>query len=423
MNPEMGLAPEMEEAPEIEEQPARTLPELMTIKTVDLSSMSLEELEGFETELQQQLESQGKKARSFAEYAENLPAGIQRKLKKPEGRQELMASYLDTRLNILRQDARQAASAQPDHFRGPVELVQEAPIEFRVEDRLQGVFREAEKFSEQGFQDWTRRALPVDARGHARDYFPDDQRLIDAVQGTKYEQSTEEKEFSDMTARYEVGFARSLQHFDALDVGQNLMVAPPSEFDDVARHVDVMASFKLNETAEPIHIGIDFTITRSDIDQAKKLKRNIVEPLRRVKYGTAEVAAGTEFIPVVVAVDRERADRLTKFFGLEDVPDQSSQAYRDLHEVFSQELERYHDQAVMQFEVVREIEAQVRYQRGVLAERGVTELGSYDALLAHLTGILEKRKGLQSQSREETERDTVRDVYRLSDQRFIRSAA
>lgn len=336
--------------------------------------------------------------------------------------------FLDALLQSARATQRATtAVAQNESFVQPQEYVEEAPIWVRMEREAADILDSAKLRSADAYHEWQTRRQPVDGKQRPVRIHDDDQKKVDEIDAERLSKNGDEREFQERTDLYEVTFARALRDFHVLGDELDVEVEPPTTYDDYFRHVDFMARFQIPDesgTDKEIVLGIDFSISRNEADQARKITRNLDQPTRSLKYGTERLSKGQVFIPAVLTLDQVRSERLSTYFGVQDVPVQNRGIDRTLRAEFEKELDRYHDRDIMQYEVLKELTTQIRIQRELIRPEvyDAETVQRYDLVIAHLNQLLEQRKNLRAPVGEEIDRGGVGDVYRVGDERFIRSA-
>lgn len=411
MNPEMTL---VEPSEELKAPTARTLEELSHLSVHDVRTMNANELERLHDELVPHLSKSGQPSGGFSEYAEKLPPLKQKQLVNPAIRAEYLRGYLEGRLATIR--SRQHINTQHQQ-----EQTRVATIQARSE-RENRFLEAADRRIEGTFADWNESREVVDTKGRPQSLYPDDQVFVTAIDRQRKAERDNLDEFFDLTDRYEVGFAQGLDRFRVFGDDAEVVIQPSSKYDDYARGIDMIVRIRpQGDDDKEIVLGIDFTITSSDLEVAKKLRRNLRHPLRSTKYSTREIPKGLNYLPVVLAVDRRRAERITRHEAFIETA-KTTKGGEALVQSSTESVANYHDQAVFQYAILEEAIAQLHVQQEGLAERGMNEAtqGQYNTAITHLESILEQRKNLQPLSGLETMQEKA--VYRVADEDFIRSA-
>lgn len=409
MNPEAGFVPDEE----IAEPRPRELSELLSITNQDIRALAPEDLQRLHDELVPQLGKPEKPSTGFTGYVEHLPPPLQQRVRKnPAVAAEHLRTYLETGLQTLRTREKHKAHQA---------VVGEVRREMTGAEKR--FAQQAELVVERNFSAWNASRLVVDRDGRSGHLYPEDQAHVDAIDAKRDIARAKGEEFFELTDRFEVGFAQGLQHFDVFGDEAEMAVHPSSKYDDYARGVDMIARIRLpGEANVEIVLGIDFTISSTKEQLAEKLLRNKSQPLRRTKYGTAAVPNNLEYLPVVLAVDRRRAERVSKHEAMTQVAQDVSGGEAMMADSVA-EMERFHDQAVFQYAVLEEAVAQLHVQREVLEDRGANEasVSQYHTAIDYFEGILADRKNLQSIAGVEKKRDEA--VYLVADEAFIRTAS
>lgn len=429
MNPESTFEQDLES-----ESEARSLDDVLRLTKAELATLSLPELEALEADIQREFLASGYAAKPFSEFASALRPAQQRELAKPDRRQQLLADYLGSQVALARQKKKGseavAATEQAESQRREAGTVKTFFEQLNQVDPLDGLdqatgtfktLKSSARQAEKDFQAWSQDRRPVNPAGRPVDYSAGDQRLIDKIDEQRDRQIQSGQEYHELTDRLEVTFARGLKEFKVF--GEDLEeIGPSSRYDDVANHIDLVAKLQPTTTAQsapPVYFGIDFTMTRQEDIQAKKVLDNLDRPLRQLKYGTQSFSAGTEYIPVVLTVDRARVNRLRYMYGFQDA--RRPVDHPDLGAAFETETEAHRDAEVFQYELLREVHAQLAGQQAELVKRDAPAANReyYQRAIDVIMNLLEQRKNLTSIA-SEVERPEIREVYRLSDPDFIR---
>lgn len=409
MNPEAGFAP----AEGMTETPPREVAELLLITNQDIRDLVSEDLQRLHDELVPQLGKPEKPSTGFAGYVEHLPPPLQQRVRKnPAVATEHLRTYLETGLQTLRTREKHKAEQA---------VVGEVRREMTGAEKR--FAQQAELVVERNFSAWNASRLVVDREGRPGHLYPEDQAHVDMIDAKRDIARAKGEEFFELTDRFEVGFAQGLNHFEVFGDQVEVVVHPSSKYDDYARGVDMIAQIQLSDEAKTeIILGIDFTISSTKEQLAEKLLRNKSQPLRRTKYATAAVPNNLKYLPVVLAVDRRRAERISKHEAMVQVTAEVRGGEAMMAESTA-DLERYHDEAVFKYAVLEEVIAQLHVQREVLEDRGVNDssVTDYQTAIDYFEGVLADRKNLQSMAGVEKKRDEG--VFLVADEAFIRSAS
>lgn len=412
MNPEAGFAPEME-MQETETPEPRHLADILQLSVEKIRAMSPEELRRLHDEMVPHLGRPEKPSNGFAGYVEHLPAPLQKRLKKPGVADDYLRTYLETGLITLRSRVR---IEDDEHVR------QERQAKNEARDRLTQEFLSvSEEQVERMFVAWSNEREIINRHGQPAKLYPEDQAFVEMIDNNREIERGKLQEFFDLTDRYEVGFARGLEQYQTFGPDAKTAIYPTSKFDDYARGVDMIARITPAEGGTEIVLGIDFTVASTDIDIAKKLRRNRQNPLRKTKYATRELPRGVEYLPVVLSIDQPRAERTVLHEAMVQIMD-IHPGGADAVKKSSEEVAFYHDEAVFQYTVIAEAVAQLHVQREALEDRQANEatLVTYTRAIEYFEGLLADRKNLQNLAELETKRGEG--VYRVANESFIRSA-
>lgn len=412
MNPE---AAELEIGEESEITSIRTREDFLHTSVQEIRAMSPEELERFHDQLLPHLGKPEKPSGGFSEYVSKLPAGKQRQMSKPAIRSEYLRGYLEARISALRSVDQVTAQRRAQEER-------KDSLDERL-SREDLFIHEAESRIEARFVDWNLARQVIDQGGRPSSLHPEDQAFVEKIEQQQDAEREAGNEFGDITARLEVGFADGLKRMQTFGDDADVRVDPSSKFDDFARGVDMIARIRPGHMPnQEIILGIDFTITNSDADIAKKLRRNVHHPVRTTRYGTRDVPKALQYFPVVLSVDRKRAERITRHEAIIMTAKEQAGGKHFVDDSTA-DIERYHDAAVFQYAVLEEAIAQLNVQAESLADRGVnTETQEqYEAAITYLESVLADRKNLQALAGLETSQE--KSVYRVADTAFIRSVS
>lgn len=409
MNPEAGFAP----AEEITEPQPRELSEVLLMTNQDIRDLASEDLQRLHDELVPLLGKPEKPSTGFAGYVEHLPPPLQQRVRKnPAVATEHLRTYLETGLQTLRTREKNKAHQT---------LVGEVRREMTGGEKR--FAQQAELVVERNFSAWNASRLVVDRDGRPGHLYREDQSHVDAIDAKRDIARAKGEEFFELTDRFEVGFAQGLQHFDVFGDEAEVTVHPSSKYDDYARGVDMIARIRLpGDASGEIVLGIDFTISSTKEQLAEKLLRNKVQPLRQTKYATVAVPNNLEYLPVVLAVDRRRAERVSKHEAMMQVAQDVGGGEAMMADSVA-DMERYHDDAVFKYAVLEEAVAQLTVQREVVEDRGAHEatVARYQMAIEYFEGLLTDRKNLQSIAGVEKKRDEG--VFVVADEAFIRTAS
>lgn len=404
---ELGFEPGLEQT--IEESP-RSAEELMLVSVKDLETMDADQLQRFHDELLPHLGRPDKPATGFSGFLEKLPDVVKKRIQKnPAVAREHLQSYLQTSLQTLR------SRKKIEQNQAPKTIAREVT----GADRRFTIL--AEERLEQNFTAWTNSREIIDSRGQLGRLYPEDATFVERIDNLRDIQRAKGEEFFELTDRFEVGFAQGLELYSTFGDEAAVEIHPSSKYDDYARGVDMIARIRPEGAEEEIVLGIDFTVASTDIDLAKKLRRNRTQPVRKTKYATRAVPSNLEYLPVVLAMDRRRAERTS----IHEAKRQTAEAHSGGEGVVKQssiETELYHDDAVFRYAIVEEALAQLRVQEETLIDRNADAktLETYNSAITYFEKILAERKNLQAAAGLETNLDAG--VYRVADESFIRSA-
>jgi len=425
---EQGFA--VEEHQDVEIATKRSLEEILRIPKSEVFSFSREELEHLESDILERFSEAGQSVKSFADFTSGLRPGQLRDLKKPEVYQKFLAEYIDVQLLTARQtrqikqvEGEKVAKVEgqaADTFFNQIGSV-DAFAGVDKKTKTYTVLRGAEEQARAQYRQWVEDRQPYDKQGQPTTFSEKHQRLIQRVEDATALESSRGDGFLELTSRLEATFARGIDEFEVF--GSLLeRVEPASRFDDISNHVDILATLNVPDKEiqnSKLVLGIDFTMTIQEDQQAKKVQDNLDKPYRALEYGTKYTPAGIEYIPVVLTIDKQRAQRLNMMFGFQDVDD--TQKKPELRQRFEQESKSHQDAEVFQYEVLQEVEAQMSAQFDLLKERHYIQkaIDQYTEVLDMVRSLLETRKNLSSVS-SEVGRPEVSSVYRLGDPNFIR---
>lgn len=440
MGPESGLSigteagvEEYQEPTEEAQAPSERLHDLLSHTPAELQAASREDVEAFEEQLVASMKENGFSAKTFARTAENFPAPLQRKLRNPQVVLENTLSHINDLRRLCRE---RFAREQAEFERQERErLRQQQEQEWEETVRQQALQKEeeyreayatmqkAEAYGETAFTDWLYSRQPRDAAGRPQELAPGDQALVDRVEASIRGQSEKSRDFIELTSRLERGFALWLQEYEIF--GQDILevAGPVTKLDDISRHVDVAVQHHIPEVAKGI--GIDFSVTGSDVELAKKLHHTFDHPTVRLKYGTQYFLPRQELITLVLTMDVNRAKRLLQRSNFMGVYDDGNPIHQSMRKSFDDISMRFHDREIVQYTLVEEAAAQVRQQITEMESGGVSDelTADHRSLLRHLEQLLEDRKSLRDMANAEVEKESVKHVYRTRDSYFIEQVA
>lgn len=412
MNPETGFAPDIDHI-DVETPEPRHLADILQLSVKTIQAMPVDELQRLHDEMLPHLGRPDKPSLGFDGYIEHLPAPLRKQLEKPGVRERHLRNYLEANLATLRTRVRidQANEERQDRK-------DETDARERLEQEF---FAAAEVRVEKNFGEWNRQRESVDRHGRPAKLYPEDQAFVEMIDNNRNIERAKLNEFFDLTDRYEVGFAHGLEQYQVFGADAKVTIHPTTKFDDYARGVDMIARISPAENETEIVLGIDFSVASTDIDIAKKLRRNRQNPLRKTKYATREIPQGVDYLPVVLSIDQPRAERMV----LHEAMIQTAAERAGGDEAVKRstaDVAFYHDEAVFQYTVIAEAVAQLHVQREALEDRHANEatLATYGRAIEYFERLLADRKNLQAVAGLETKRDEG--VYRVANESFIRSA-
>lgn len=409
MNPEAGFAPEME-VQETEAPEPRHLADILQLSVEKIRAMTPEELQVLHDEMVPHLSRPDKPSQGFSGYLERLNPALQKQIeKKPELKAQHLQTYVETGLTTLRS-------------RVKIDQQLEKPVMHR---EMTGADRRfiatVEQLHEKNFASWNASRVVIDRHGRPGHLYPEDQAHVEQIDRKRDIERAKGEDFFELTDRFEYGFAQGLTSFEVFGQEAKVTVHPTSKYDDYGRGVDMIARIQLpGETKQEIVLGIDFTISSSKEQLEEKLLRNIRQPLRKTKYETPNIPRNLEYLPVVLAVDRRRAERVAKHEAITQAIQEVDGGEHVLADSTA-DIENYHDESVFQYAVLAEAVAQLHVQLEVLEDRGAHEstLLTYRSAITYFEQLLDERKNLQSLAGLEMKQDEG--VYIVADESFIRS--
>lgn len=440
MSAETTYQPEMleeivdtdEQAIETEPQtPADRLHDVLAKPYAELKEASLEEVRSYEQALLDVMHANTFSARSFAQIAESFRPALQKKLKDPAVVQENTLSHIVDlrRLCHERFAKEQAEFEKQERLRIGVEaelerqrVLNEQSLKQESEQReAWNILQRADEYGEQQFADWNDQRIAVDNRGKPREIHDDHRALVDKIEARARQQKLEGRNFHEVTARMERGFGDWLDEYDVFGKDVVTRVAPVHKYDDITKHIDDGVVHTIPGVRKKL--GIDFSVNGYDTDLARKLNHGIETPIERITYGTVNFGPADEFIPIVLTLDDNRAQRLLRRSNFEAVMDSENPVHRQMAESFATISEQYHDREILQYTIVEEALEQVRFQLEEMQRRQLSPeyLADHQALVTYLEQLLAERKNLRDVANAEVEKETVKAVYRTRDRDFIRA--
>lgn len=413
--------------------PIDRLHSILSRPFAELKEATLEEIQAHERSLVDIMRTNDFSANLFLDIAAKFPAPLQKKLKDPMVvREQTLSHIVDLRRLCHERFAKEQAAfekSERERRRSLIEqqqrrILDQQTLKLESEQReAWNVLQRADEYGEQRFQEWDDQRQAVDGRRQPRKIHPDHQALVDRIEARARQQKEAGRNFHEVMARMERAFGDWLSEYEIFGADVVTKAGPVNKFDDITKHVDDGVAHSIPGVKKKL--GIDFSVNGNDIDLARKLKHGIEHPIERVSYNTVNFSTVDEFIPIVLTLDDDRAERLMRQSNFRAVIDPKNPIHQQMAESFSAVSARFHDREILQYTIVEEALEQVRFQLEEMERRQLSPefLTDHRALVAYLEDILEKRKDLRDVANAEVEKETVRAVYRTRDRDFIRSAA
>lgn len=302
----------------------------------------------------------------------------------------------------------------------------------QVAERNERLERHATSLFQSDLVEWQTLRSPRNRHHQETDFNPADVKRVagmeaKAAEDVRVAHEKGDRAWHEITSELEVSFFHMVAESGVFGPDVKVRVSPVTKHGDYFQQVDAMLMLEIPEdqtTSRQIDVAVDFSISNSREELAKKLHQTVTEPFVTMEYGSPMVPQGTHAIRSVLALDRDRATRMADRYYLEKAATADGVAPIPNLEKARTQAERWQDDYVFTSQIVDAMRAQQTEQLAELREKHVPEemLDDVIFLLEHLDRLAAERESRPAADEADERARTNVPTAAVADREFVHQA-